>query len=291
MISFNPLSVKALVLLTAATGVIANPVLKERAPSSCDLVRCASGTVCQVIDNVAQCVGGQKCGTAVCGAGLVCCNALCNICTKPGELCVQGCPVTDPVVDVATGPVCGSKTCASDEAPRQQLEPQLARSVVQTLAHRTRYAATRAAANAPNPVCLAPKKAASALSAVQTLAYSARYAATIAVAIAPSQAGNAPRNSAPRRLRLARLAARVSAELDRYAVTAAAGSALLRAANALNNSALRRLRPAQHAARMSAQPDRYAATAAAESALLRAVSTMASDIKTAEFAGQAADIE
>ncbi|ELR04700.1 hypothetical protein GMDG_01558 [Pseudogymnoascus destructans 20631-21] len=116
MMSFNPLCIKAAVLLTAAIGVIANPVLKDRA-SSCDVVLCASGSVCQVIDNVPECVGGQKCGMgmAVCGAGLVCCNALCNICTKPGEFCVQGCPVTDPVVEASAGPVCGSKTCASGE--------------------------------------------------------------------------------------------------------------------------------------------------------------------------------
>ncbi|KFY80969.1 hypothetical protein V499_00238 [Pseudogymnoascus sp. VKM F-103] len=235
MMSFNPLSIKAVVLLTAAIGVIANPVLKDRA-ISCDVVRCASGTVCQVIDNVAQCVGGQKCGTAVCGAGLVCCNALCNICTKPGQFCIQGCPVTDPVVEASAGPVCGSKTCATGEAPTQQLQLQLAQFVVRTLAHRTRYAVMRAVANAPNLESPAPKKRA-AQCAVQTPAHSAKYAATIAVAIAPSQAGFAPRNYALRRLRLAQPAVRMSAHLDRYAATVAAGSALLQAVNAPSNSA------------------------------------------------------
>ncbi|KFY40621.1 hypothetical protein V494_03421 [Pseudogymnoascus sp. VKM F-4513 (FW-928)] len=323
MISFNPLSVKAVLLLTAAVGVIANPVLKGRA-ASCDVVKCAAGTACEVIDGVAKCIGGGQCGTTVCGAGLECCNALCNICTKPGVACVQGCPVTG----VATGPVCGSNTCAADEflalkkraaqsvvqrlvqqtryaathlwifapslakfaslapTPQLQLQPapsvaqtlallmryavmrvaahapnpegpapkkRVARSAVQTPAHSARYAATRAAENAPNPACHAHRKAASAPSADQTLAYSARCAATIAVVTAPSQADNALRNSAPRLLRLAQLAALTSAHPDRYAATAAAGSAQLRAGSAPNNS----------------------------------VSAVASDIITAEIAGQA----
>lgn len=34
-------------------------------------------------------VTGEKCGTTVCGAGLVCCNPLRNICTPPGMMCIQ----------------------------------------------------------------------------------------------------------------------------------------------------------------------------------------------------------
>lgn len=30
-----------------------------------------------------------KCGDATCGAGLVCCNPLRGICTKPGDFCIQ----------------------------------------------------------------------------------------------------------------------------------------------------------------------------------------------------------
>ncbi len=34
-------------------------------------------------------IAGERCGTTVCGAGLVCCNPLMNICTKPGMFCIQ----------------------------------------------------------------------------------------------------------------------------------------------------------------------------------------------------------
>jgi hypothetical protein len=29
------------------------------------------------------------CGTSVCGEGLVCCNPVMNICTLPGQVCIQ----------------------------------------------------------------------------------------------------------------------------------------------------------------------------------------------------------
>lgn len=32
---------------------------------------------------------GVKCGTAICGAGLTCCNPLQGICVKPGMMCTQ----------------------------------------------------------------------------------------------------------------------------------------------------------------------------------------------------------
>jgi hypothetical protein len=35
------------------------------------------------------CVDGEQCGDAVCGAGLVCCNPVMGICTKPGGVCIQ----------------------------------------------------------------------------------------------------------------------------------------------------------------------------------------------------------
>ena len=33
--------------------------------------------------------GGQKCGKSHCGAGQVCCNDSCGICTEPGGFCIQ----------------------------------------------------------------------------------------------------------------------------------------------------------------------------------------------------------
>jgi hypothetical protein len=33
--------------------------------------------------------GGEACGKTTCGAGKVCCNASCGICTNPGEFCIQ----------------------------------------------------------------------------------------------------------------------------------------------------------------------------------------------------------
>ena len=32
---------------------------------------------------------GEPCGKNVCGPGLVCCNASCGICTRPGMVCIQ----------------------------------------------------------------------------------------------------------------------------------------------------------------------------------------------------------
>jgi eight-cysteine-cluster-containing protein len=32
---------------------------------------------------------GEPCGSVTCGAGLVCCNASCGICTEPGGFCIQ----------------------------------------------------------------------------------------------------------------------------------------------------------------------------------------------------------
>jgi hypothetical protein len=35
------------------------------------------------------CVGGERCGDAVCGAGTTCCNPLRSICLPPGRVCIQ----------------------------------------------------------------------------------------------------------------------------------------------------------------------------------------------------------
>lgn len=36
-----------------------------------------------------MCVKAEACGDVTCGPGLVCCNPLMNICTKPGMVCIQ----------------------------------------------------------------------------------------------------------------------------------------------------------------------------------------------------------
>lgn len=55
----------------------------------CDRVRCRAGTQCVVQDGSASCIGGGECGETTCGAGQVCCNASCGICTPPGHACIQ----------------------------------------------------------------------------------------------------------------------------------------------------------------------------------------------------------
>lgn len=61
-------------------------------PTACAAVRCMSGTRCVEEAGTARCVpeeGGVPCGSAVCAAGQVCCNASCGICTEPGGVCIQ----------------------------------------------------------------------------------------------------------------------------------------------------------------------------------------------------------
>ena len=57
----------------------------------CATVKCGFGSTCEVVDGGAVCVsnGQQPCGSATCGAGTVCCNASCGVCTKPGFFCTQ----------------------------------------------------------------------------------------------------------------------------------------------------------------------------------------------------------
>jgi hypothetical protein len=56
----------------------------------CAAVRCPEGTRCVAEPTGASCVGlGPKCGSTVCSAGNVCCNASCGICTPPGRACIQ----------------------------------------------------------------------------------------------------------------------------------------------------------------------------------------------------------
>jgi len=57
----------------------------------CAAVLCPEQTECVVEDGEATCVPlpGDGCGRRTCGAGLVCCNASCGICTPPGGACIQ----------------------------------------------------------------------------------------------------------------------------------------------------------------------------------------------------------
>ena len=57
---------------------------------------CKDGFVWNASPGVCGCVpvgggngGGEQCGKRTCGDGLVCCNASCGICTKPGMFCTQ----------------------------------------------------------------------------------------------------------------------------------------------------------------------------------------------------------
>jgi hypothetical protein len=83
-----------------ALGFCVDGFVWDGSPNVCDCVPsvnpcaatlCMVGTTCQVIDGAAVCVsnGGQACGAATCGAGYVCCNASCGMCTLPGMACIQ----------------------------------------------------------------------------------------------------------------------------------------------------------------------------------------------------------
>ncbi len=47
------------------------------------------GTLKETFTKAKPSTGGVKCGDVVCGEGLVCCNPLRNICTKPDMMCIQ----------------------------------------------------------------------------------------------------------------------------------------------------------------------------------------------------------
>ena len=54
----------------------------------CAAILCLVGTQCVVEDGEGRCVPTRRCGDAVCGPGLVCCNPLLGICTPPGGVCI-----------------------------------------------------------------------------------------------------------------------------------------------------------------------------------------------------------
>lgn len=61
----------------------------------CIVTLCPVGTQCQNQEGQGVCVAvdggvvGELCGDSRCGAGQVCCNASCGICTEPGGVCIQ----------------------------------------------------------------------------------------------------------------------------------------------------------------------------------------------------------
>ncbi|KAK4672069.1 hypothetical protein QC763_0000070 [Podospora pseudopauciseta] len=120
-----------LMFLALALGASAKPVDSEALEArqdgadkidGCATVRCAKGTTCKVLLGSPLCVPldarETKCGTAVCAAGMVCCNASCNLCTRPDMMCTQQVcqsPDTKPPPVVEEPPVkdriCGTKIC------------------------------------------------------------------------------------------------------------------------------------------------------------------------------------
>ena len=42
-----------------------------------------------IVAQLKKAPAGVKCGSVTCGAGLVCCNPVMGICTKPGMMCIQ----------------------------------------------------------------------------------------------------------------------------------------------------------------------------------------------------------
>jgi hypothetical protein len=59
----------------------------------CAFTLCPVNTDCVERDGEAVCIpttgGGEQCGDVTCGAGQVCCNASCGICTPPDSACIQ----------------------------------------------------------------------------------------------------------------------------------------------------------------------------------------------------------
>ena len=84
-------SKQTLRLVPAGAGVrryqiaFAPTVAVVGAPPAIELTRSGKS---QVLNKAAS-AGGVACGASHCAAGLVCCNPLSVICTKPGEVCAQ----------------------------------------------------------------------------------------------------------------------------------------------------------------------------------------------------------
>ncbi|EEY19637.1 hypothetical protein D7B24_002962 [Verticillium nonalfalfae] len=91
MVSFQTLLLLAATALsaTALPSTSAKPPGKPPHHDPCATVRCGFNTVCEAVKGKARCVPGTKCGPTMCGAGQVCCNASCGICTPPDGACIQ----------------------------------------------------------------------------------------------------------------------------------------------------------------------------------------------------------
>jgi hypothetical protein len=66
--------------------------------SECPQIYCFTTPCPQYVCRGHKCVqenqppqGGEQCGSASCGAGSYCCNALCSMCAPDGMFCIQGC--------------------------------------------------------------------------------------------------------------------------------------------------------------------------------------------------------
>src|SRR3569833_387559 len=112
-ISFRKRSAAVLVLVMAirATCHTLSNEFKLRSLTPCAAALCPENTECIARHGEAHCVplGGEKCGSTVCGKGLTCCNASCGTCVPPGKGC------TKQFCLPATGETCGAKKCPEDE--------------------------------------------------------------------------------------------------------------------------------------------------------------------------------
>ncbi|TLS26323.1 hypothetical protein PpBr36_04157 [Pyricularia pennisetigena] len=86
-------------ILAAATSLVSAAPATPTGGNPCDVIRCASGTICQVSADgtTGRCVpeAEQQCGEdVVCGHGSRCCNPIRGICVSPPNMfCIMSGPV------------------------------------------------------------------------------------------------------------------------------------------------------------------------------------------------------
>ncbi|TLD15124.1 hypothetical protein PspLS_10600 [Pyricularia sp. CBS 133598] len=103
-------------ILAAATSLVSAAPADTTGGNPCNVIRCASGTICQVSGDgqSGRCVpeAEQQCGpNVVCGHGSRCCNPLRGICVSPPNMfCIMS---GGPVADEESG----EGTVASESAP------------------------------------------------------------------------------------------------------------------------------------------------------------------------------
>ncbi|KAK0654751.1 hypothetical protein B0T16DRAFT_395625 [Cercophora newfieldiana] len=96
-------------LLGLLPATIASPIENHcDTPAECAVILCPTNHQCIVRNGKGTCVpiGGSVCGPTICAQGLVCCNASCGTCTKPGMACTQ---------QACLGPQCGKIYCPFGE--------------------------------------------------------------------------------------------------------------------------------------------------------------------------------